>query len=297
MKSGHNIFLWLAPLLVVAGLFFIVHPAKADVCIDSMGTCTAVPGVLGCLGGTTKIAGITDPNDCQTKGCCYTTPTTGAANCTENIPQGSCLARGNHFQSGICGLVPACTGTPTGSGNASIACIDTLGNCSLPIGATCAPGTTTVSGIAGCDDGNKTGSCTRSSGCSMQVKKIICLRDSGTFTENGICPAATGSGTTTPPSSTSTSGTGSIKIFNPISCGDARCLVVTVIKYILGTVSLLATFMFIWGGIMMISAGGNADTIKKAKETLTWATIGIIVTLMSYEMILFIINGLNNANP
>lgn len=79
---------------------------------------------------------------------------------------------------------------------------------------------------------------------------------------------------------------------NPVAATDAQALILQIIKYILGTVGILATFMFVWGGYLMITAAGSADQIKKAKETLTWASIGIIVILLSYYIILFIVQGI-----
>ena len=79
---------------------------------------------------------------------------------------------------------------------------------------------------------------------------------------------------------------------NPIRCADATCLISQVIRYILGVIAILATLMFIWGGVMMITSEGNADRVKKAKETLTWAAIGIVVILLSWAIIQFVIEGL-----
>lgn len=83
-----------------------------------------------------------------------------------------------------------------------------------------------------------------------------------------------------------------VSIPNPITCGDATCLVGQVIKYILGVIAIIATLMFIWGGVMMLTSGGNAEQVKKARETLVWATIGIIVILLSWAIIRFVLTGL-----
>ncbi len=79
---------------------------------------------------------------------------------------------------------------------------------------------------------------------------------------------------------------------NPITCADATCLISQVIRYILGTIAVIATLMFVWGGYMMLTSGGNADQVKKAKETLAWAAIGIIVILLSWVVIKFVLAGL-----
>jgi hypothetical protein len=93
---------------------------------------------------------------------------------------------------------------------------------------------------------------------------------------------------------TGTEGTG-VAIPNPISCGDINCLIGRVIRYILGTIAIVATLMFVWGGFMMLTSGGNAERIKRAKETLAWASIGIVVIMLSWGIIRFVLQGLINS--
>ncbi len=83
-----------------------------------------------------------------------------------------------------------------------------------------------------------------------------------------------------------------ISIPNPISCDTAQCLITQVIKYIFGIIAVLATFMFIWGGLLMLTSAGNAQRVKQAKDTLTYAAIGIVVILLSWSAIVFVIKGI-----
>lgn len=83
-----------------------------------------------------------------------------------------------------------------------------------------------------------------------------------------------------------------VSIPNPIACADATCLIGQVVRYILGVIAILATLMFVWGGVMMLTSGGNADRIKQAKETLAWAAIGVVVILVSWGIILFVLQTL-----
>jgi hypothetical protein len=95
---------------------------------------------------------------------------------------------------------------------------------------------------------------------------------------------------TTKPAATTPSQT--VVLPNPIACATATCLISQVIRYVLGTIAILATLMFIWGGVMMLTSGGNADQVKKARETLVWAAIGIVVILMSWVIIKFVLVGI-----
>lgn len=83
-----------------------------------------------------------------------------------------------------------------------------------------------------------------------------------------------------------------VTIPNPIACEDATCLITQVIRYILGGIAVIATMMFIWGGVLMLTSGGNEKRVTQAKETLAWAAIGIVVILLSWTLIKFVLSSL-----
>jgi len=77
---------------------------------------------------------------------------------------------------------------------------------------------------------------------------------------------------------------------NPIACGTMICLLIGAIKVFLGGVAAFALFVFIYGGFLMLTSGGNPETIKKAKDVLTWATIGIVIIIISWAIIRYVID-------
>ena len=50
----------------------------------------------------------------------------------------------------------------------------------------------------------------------------------------------------------------------------------TVISGILGLTGVLALVAFIAGGVMWMTSGGNAEKVKKGRDILVWAVIGLI---------------------
>lgn len=95
---------------------------------------------------------------------------------------------------------------------------------------------------------------------------------------------------------TASGGSTTVSLPNPIKCNDAACLISQVIRYILGVIAIIATLMFVWGGVMMLTSAGNADRVKRAKETLAWAAIGIVIILLSWGIIRFVLAGLLNVS-
>ncbi|MFH0829469.1 MAG: hypothetical protein V1907_04865 [Candidatus Kerfeldbacteria bacterium] len=86
-------------------------------------------------------------------------------------------------------------------------------------------------------------------------------------------------------------------IQNPISgCDDALCLFERFIRFFLGGVAVVSTMMFIWGGYLFLTSGGNAEQIKKGKDTLLWSSLGIVVILASWVILrYFIVNIVGSA--
>jgi hypothetical protein len=74
--------------------------------------------------------------------------------------------------------------------------------------------------------------------------------------------------------------------------GDVAGLIGKIIKTVLGIVGSIALVMFIYGGFMWMTAGGNTDRIKKGRDVLTWATIGLIIIFTSYAILTFIFGAL-----
>ncbi len=66
----------------------------------------------------------------------------------------------------------------------------------------------------------------------------------------------------------------------------------TVINKILGVVGSIALVMFIYGGFVWMTAGGNTDKVQKAKNILVWSTLGLIMIFSSYSIIKFIFKNI-----
>ena len=62
-------------------------------------------------------------------------------------------------------------------------------------------------------------------------------------------------------------------------------IIAIVIQALLGIVGAGALLMFIWGGFQMIFSGGSEERIKKGRDTLLWAVIGMAVILSSYAVL------------
>ena len=68
---------------------------------------------------------------------------------------------------------------------------------------------------------------------------------------------------------------------NPIRGADDLEDVVSLVAFrLLGVAIPIAALMYIWAGILFVTAGGNVDRITKAKDVFKWTTIGITIVLI-----------------
>ena len=65
---------------------------------------------------------------------------------------------------------------------------------------------------------------------------------------------------------------------NPLGDTDEpNEIIANVIRTSLGVIGGLALLVLVYGGFMMLISAGNSEKLNKAKETLMWATIGLVV--------------------
>ena len=65
-----------------------------------------------------------------------------------------------------------------------------------------------------------------------------------------------------------------------------------IIKGVLALVGSLALVFIIWGGWQWMTAQGAPDSVTKAKGTIIWAVLGLIVCFTAYAMVDFILSVL-----
>ncbi len=77
---------------------------------------------------------------------------------------------------------------------------------------------------------------------------------------------------------------------NPIGSPSmtVKDLIVNVTRALIGLTAIGATFMFVYGGIMMIISAGNAEQIKRSKEVLKWATVGLVLIFLSGAILRYV---------
>lgn len=101
------------------------------------------------------------------------------------------------------------------------------------------------------------------------------------------------------PSGTDTQGAGgggSVALPDPLGGVSLPELAGNIIRTFAGVAGALALLMFVWGGIKWIMSGGNDGEVKKSKDILRNASIGLVLIFGAYFFVGTIIQAIL-ANP
>ncbi len=82
---------------------------------------------------------------------------------------------------------------------------------------------------------------------------------------------------------------GTVCITNPLSVGSFQELIGVVINNIMGIIGSIALVMFIAGGLIWLTSGGNATKVKQGKDIIIWAALGLALIFSSYALVRFVI--------
>ena len=87
-----------------------------------------------------------------------------------------------------------------------------------------------------------------------------------------------------------------VTITNPLGDADPRVIVARVIQGALSVSGTIALLMFIYGGMLWMTAMGKSDQIDKGKNILVWAVLGIILIASAYIVTTAIFNALGTGS-
>lgn len=73
---------------------------------------------------------------------------------------------------------------------------------------------------------------------------------------------------------------------------DVRGFIGNIIKTMFFVVGVLAVIVIIFAGVTFVISAGNSQTIQKAKTTIIYAVIGLIVSILSYAIVNFVVSSL-----
>ena len=73
---------------------------------------------------------------------------------------------------------------------------------------------------------------------------------------------------------------------------DVKGFIGNIIKTMFFAVGVLSVIVIIFAGVTFVMSAGNSQTIQKAKTTIIYAVIGLIVSILSYAIVNFVVSSL-----
>lgn len=68
----------------------------------------------------------------------------------------------------------------------------------------------------------------------------------------------------------------------------------TIINVIIGVVGFIAVVMIIIGGIGFVTSQGDAARVTKARNTILYGVVGLVVAILAYAIVNFVLKSLVN---
>lgn len=79
---------------------------------------------------------------------------------------------------------------------------------------------------------------------------------------------------------------GPIALYNPLGAEtDIPAFIARGIRGVLGVIGAIALLMFVYGGIIWMTAGGEAKNVEGAKHIIKNAVIGLLLIFFAYNLI------------
>lgn len=82
-------------------------------------------------------------------------------------------------------------------------------------------------------------------------------------------------------------------VYKANGCGgettDLKTVIVNIINGVVGSIALVAVIFIIVGGVNYMTSAGDTNKLQKAKNTILYAVIGLIIAVLSFAIVNFVI--------
>ncbi|MDP3244630.1 MAG: hypothetical protein Q8M83_03140 [bacterium] len=84
----------------------------------------------------------------------------------------------------------------------------------------------------------------------------------------------------------------SVALPNPLGTTYVPAIIGNIIMIFMGMAGSVALMMFIYGGALWLTSGGNSEKITKGRDIMIWTTAGLVVMFSAYIVTKFVIGAL-----
>lgn len=91
-----------------------------------------------------------------------------------------------------------------------------------------------------------------------------------------------------------TGNSGTNKIPDQVNTGgtDLKNAVVSIVNGVIGALGIVAVIVIIIGGVNYMTSAGDASKVKKAKDTILYGVIGLVICVLAFAIVNFVISNI-----
>ena len=78
---------------------------------------------------------------------------------------------------------------------------------------------------------------------------------------------------------------------------SANTFILPIVNTLLFVVGIAAVIVIIIGGIMYTTSSGDASSVTKAKNTILYAVIGLVVAFLAFAIVNWVVGAFNPSGP
>jgi fumarate reductase subunit D len=87
-----------------------------------------------------------------------------------------------------------------------------------------------------------------------------------------------------------------VYLINPLGATDPRELIGRLIAGVLSVIGSLTVLMFVYAGVLWITAQGDHKKVQRGKDIMIWATLGLGVIAGAYVFVQAIVNAFTTGS-
>jgi hypothetical protein len=76
----------------------------------------------------------------------------------------------------------------------------------------------------------------------------------------------------------------------PANLTGGGSILMNVVNILIGAVGIISVIMVIIGAIQLTVSSGNSDSVRKAKDTILFAVIGVVIALLAFAIVNFVLS-------
>ena len=79
---------------------------------------------------------------------------------------------------------------------------------------------------------------------------------------------------------------------NENAAGDLKDTIIGIINAVIGVLGVVAVVIIIIGGVGYMTSSGDAGRVKKAKDTILYGLIGLVICVLAFAIVNFVISNI-----